>query len=272
MGARARARSTRQRQGIGIVVGQLPARPPLVPTNLPNRLTASAAAAHPQQAGGGGGGEGTPHGSPVRSRALLGSMVSPMPPSGPPHSQPSTLQQLLLAMHPMQGQGQGQGQGSTMSPLRALCLPSTVPTSPSVKSMDGECDRIVLPPPLPPSLPPLPPLPPPPQQQQQPTLVPGMPQPTPNTLPPTHAHAPHWLPLPLNPTMPLPTQGQGTGPSQPPLLFTGRASNSLSSRGQPIPSHYPFVFRHPAQGGSMSSAGLPPFAFSRATVGIASEH
>jgi hypothetical protein len=32
------------------------------------------------------------------------------------------------------------------------------------------------------------------------------------------------------------------------------------------PSRYPFAFRHPARGGSMSSTGLPPFAFSRATA------
>ena len=47
--------------------------------------------------------------------------------------------------------------------------------------------------------------------------------------------------------------------------FSGRASNSLSaSLDQPIPSRYPFAFRHPARGGSMSSTSSPPFAFSRA--------
>ena len=52
--------------------------------------------------------------------------------------------------------------------------------------------------------------------------------------------------------------------SEEPSSFSGRASNSLSSLGQPIPSRYPFAFRHPARGGSMSSTGSPPFAFSRA--------
>jgi hypothetical protein len=51
--------------------------------------------------------------------------------------------------------------------------------------------------------------------------------------------------------------------SEEPSSFSGRASNSLSSLGQPIPSRYPFAFRHPARGGSMSSTGSPPFAFSR---------
>ena len=54
--------------------------------------------------------------------------------------------------------------------------------------------------------------------------------------------------------------------SEEPSSFSGRASNSLSSLGQPIPSRYPFGFRHPARGGSMSSTGSPPFAFSRATA------
>jgi hypothetical protein len=54
--------------------------------------------------------------------------------------------------------------------------------------------------------------------------------------------------------------------SEEPSSFSGRASNSLSSLGQPIPSRYPFAFRHPARGGSMSSTGSPPFAFSRATA------
>ena len=35
-------------------------------------------------------------------------------------------------------------------------------------------------------------------------------------------------------------------PSEEPSSFSGRASNSLSSLGQPIPSRYPFAFRHPA--------------------------
>jgi hypothetical protein len=52
--------------------------------------------------------------------------------------------------------------------------------------------------------------------------------------------------------------------SEEPSSFSGRASNSLSSLGQPIPSRYPFAFRHPARGGSMSSTGSPPFAFSHA--------
>jgi hypothetical protein len=51
--------------------------------------------------------------------------------------------------------------------------------------------------------------------------------------------------------------------SEEPSSFSGRASNSLSSLGQPIPSRYPFSFRHPARGGSVSSTGSPPFAFSR---------
>ncbi|KAN0115718.1 hypothetical protein V8E52_006664 [Russula decolorans] len=51
-----------------------------------------------------------------------------------------------------------------------------------------------------------------------------------------------------------------------PSSFSGRASNSLSSLGQPIPSRNPFAFRHLARGGSMSSTGSPPFAFSRATA------
>src|SRR5258708_29882995 len=46
--------------------------------------------------------------------------------------------------------------------------------------------------------------------------------------------------------------------SEEPSSFSGRASNSLSSLGQPIPSRYPFAFRHPARGGSMSSTGSPP--------------
>ena len=54
--------------------------------------------------------------------------------------------------------------------------------------------------------------------------------------------------------------------SEEPSSFSGRASNSLSSLGQPIVSRYPFAFRHPARGGSMSSTGSPPFAFSRATA------
>ena len=51
--------------------------------------------------------------------------------------------------------------------------------------------------------------------------------------------------------------------SEEPSSFSGRASNSLSSLGQPIPSRYPFAFRHPGRGGSISSTGSPPFAFSR---------
>ncbi|KAF8497819.1 hypothetical protein F5888DRAFT_1906594 [Russula emetica] len=54
--------------------------------------------------------------------------------------------------------------------------------------------------------------------------------------------------------------------SEEPSSFSGRASNSLSSLGQPIPSHYPFAFRHPARVGSMPFTGSPPFAFSRATA------
>jgi hypothetical protein len=54
--------------------------------------------------------------------------------------------------------------------------------------------------------------------------------------------------------------------SEEPSSFSGCASNSLSSLGQPIPSRYPFAFRHPARGGSISSTGSPPFAFSRATA------
>ncbi|KAN0115701.1 hypothetical protein V8E52_006647 [Russula decolorans] len=52
--------------------------------------------------------------------------------------------------------------------------------------------------------------------------------------------------------------------SEEPSSFSGRASNSLSSLGQPIPSRYPFAFHYLARGGSMSSTGSPPFAFSRA--------
>ncbi|KAI0251640.1 hypothetical protein BJV78DRAFT_1282308 [Lactifluus subvellereus] len=54
--------------------------------------------------------------------------------------------------------------------------------------------------------------------------------------------------------------------SEDPSSFSGRASNSLSSLGQPIPSRYPFSFRQPARGGSMSSTGSPPFAFSRSAA------
>ena len=54
--------------------------------------------------------------------------------------------------------------------------------------------------------------------------------------------------------------------SEEPSSFSDRASNSLLSLGQPIPSRYPFAFYHPARGGSMSSTGSPPFAFSRATA------
>ncbi|KAI0065128.1 hypothetical protein BV25DRAFT_1836476 [Artomyces pyxidatus] len=42
-----------------------------------------------------------------------------------------------------------------------------------------------------------------------------------------------------------------------PSSFSGRASNSLSSLGQPVPSRYPFHFRHPGRGGSMSSTNSP---------------
>ncbi|KAI0033213.1 hypothetical protein K488DRAFT_85134 [Vararia minispora EC-137] len=49
---------------------------------------------------------------------------------------------------------------------------------------------------------------------------------------------------------------------------SGRASNSLSSLGQPIPGRYPFTFRHPARGGSLSSAG----AFSSSTPSHAHSH
>jgi hypothetical protein len=51
-----------------------------------------------------------------------------------------------------------------------------------------------------------------------------------------------------------------------PSSLSCRASNSLSSLGQPIPSRYPFAFRHPARGGSLSSTGSPPFAFSWTTT------
>ncbi|KAH9953468.1 hypothetical protein BC827DRAFT_134941 [Russula dissimulans] len=51
--------------------------------------------------------------------------------------------------------------------------------------------------------------------------------------------------------------------SEEPSSFSGRASNSLSSLGQPIPGRYQFASRHSARGGSMSSTGSPPFAFSR---------
>jgi hypothetical protein len=54
--------------------------------------------------------------------------------------------------------------------------------------------------------------------------------------------------------------------SEEPSSFSGRASNSLSSLGQPVPSRYPFAFRHPGRGGSISSTGSPPFAFSRTTA------
>ncbi|KAF8261984.1 hypothetical protein EI94DRAFT_1809524 [Lactarius quietus] len=54
--------------------------------------------------------------------------------------------------------------------------------------------------------------------------------------------------------------------SEEPSSFSGRASNSLSSLGQPIPSRYPFAFRHPGRGGSISSTGSPPFAFSRSAA------
>jgi hypothetical protein len=42
-----------------------------------------------------------------------------------------------------------------------------------------------------------------------------------------------------------------------PLSFSGRAFNSLSSLGQPISSRYPFAFRHPGRGRSISSTGSP---------------
>ncbi|THH14293.1 hypothetical protein EW146_g6022 [Bondarzewia mesenterica] len=45
--------------------------------------------------------------------------------------------------------------------------------------------------------------------------------------------------------------------SEEPSSFSGRASNSLSSLGQPVQSRYPFQFRHPGQRGSLSSAGSP---------------
>ncbi|TFY76339.1 hypothetical protein EWM64_g7670, partial [Hericium alpestre] len=40
-----------------------------------------------------------------------------------------------------------------------------------------------------------------------------------------------------------------------PSSFSGRGSNSMSSLGQPIQPRYPFQFRHPARGGSVSSTG-----------------
>ncbi|TFY58149.1 hypothetical protein EVG20_g8264 [Dentipellis fragilis] len=43
--------------------------------------------------------------------------------------------------------------------------------------------------------------------------------------------------------------------SEDPSSFSGHATNSLSSLGQPIPSRYPFQFRHPGRGGSASSNG-----------------
>jgi hypothetical protein len=52
--------------------------------------------------------------------------------------------------------------------------------------------------------------------------------------------------------------------SEEPSSFSGHASNSLSSLGQPIPSHYPFALCHQARGGSMPSTGSPPFASSHA--------
>ena len=59
--------------------------------------------------------------------------------------------------------------------------------------------------------------------------------------------------------------------SEEPSSFSGRASNSLSSLGQPIHSRFLFTFRHPARGSSMSSTGSPPFAFSRTTATPQSE-
>ncbi len=54
--------------------------------------------------------------------------------------------------------------------------------------------------------------------------------------------------------------------SEEPSSFSDRASSLLSSLGQPIPSRYPFTFRHPARGGSMSSTGSSRFAFPRGTA------
>ncbi len=54
--------------------------------------------------------------------------------------------------------------------------------------------------------------------------------------------------------------------SREPSSFSGRASNSLLSLGQPVPSCYPSASPHPARGGSMSSTGSPPFASSYTTV------
>jgi hypothetical protein len=51
-----------------------------------------------------------------------------------------------------------------------------------------------------------------------------------------------------------------------PSSFPGHASNLLSSLCQPIPSHYLFTFHHPLCRGSVSSMGLPPFAFSHPTA------
>ncbi|KAI0320240.1 hypothetical protein OF83DRAFT_631016 [Amylostereum chailletii] len=48
--------------------------------------------------------------------------------------------------------------------------------------------------------------------------------------------------------------------SEDPSSFSGRQSNSMSSLGQPIPSRYPFQFRHPGRGGSLSSTGSPGFS------------
>jgi hypothetical protein len=55
--------------------------------------------------------------------------------------------------------------------------------------------------------------------------------------------------------------------SEEPSSLSGYASNSLSSLGQPIPSHCPFALCHQARGGSTSSTGPPPFASSHAGKG-----
>ncbi|KAI0298330.1 Sds3-like-domain-containing protein [Multifurca ochricompacta] len=127
---------------------------------------------------------GTPLGSPVRTRALPGRMVSPVP-LLPPPTQP-VQQTPVHLLHPIQGQ-------VTMSPPKVQRMPPP-PVSPSAKPMDGERERerVVLPPPLPPP------------SSSGPVQAPVMSSGSASA----HAHA-HRLPL-------LPPQGQGQVQPPPP--------------------------------------------------------
>ena len=160
-----------------------PLPPPPTPRSSRGSFSESAQPQPPQPPSQGG----TPLGSPVRSRALPGRMVSPgtqLPAAAAvAPSQPSSQPTVLL-----------QAQGP-MSPPKPPRMPPP-PMSPSSKPMDGERERVVLP------LPPLPPPPPPPSLASAP----------PPMSPHAHAHT-HRMSLPPPPPLTLP-QGQSQSQSQ----------------------------------------------------------